>query len=216
MAVTKVPLSPWGRAWPNLKGKDLTKNEKIWIAHLVNEKGRSRTELAKKLHLSRQCISKYATYVRKGVQLYNIGGAPRVIDSPGRAVITSTLSGEKAIQLNTEQAEELYKDQLTATAERRNRAPSQQKTPCTKTLKTLRTSLGHFDYACEETSDARAVACANIRNAVSTVVQFNSAHQLCPHPAQHCNFDATQYSVGDKATKGKAVKSRAHIIGKPQ
>ena len=187
----------------------------MWIAHMVNKKGVSPTELGRTLAISKSVIQKYAGAARKGLTLHKSGGRPTIFDSPAQKLIVDELGGEKRIQLSTDEVDNVYKINLQDTALRRNKAACQQKPPDKRTIANFEKKLGIKDYACEETSDARADACANIRNTVSTVVQFNSANQLCSHSALHLNFDATQYSVGDKATKG-AKKSRCKMIGKVQ
>ena len=209
------PVNPWGRNIPNLKGIRLSTVQKTYIAYVVNDRGVSPTLLSKQLGISKSVIQKYAQVTLKGGVLQNTAGRPGVFDSPAKEIIKQKLGGEKGIQVNTGEAKKLYKEQLSSTAERRNLAPCQQKSPDPRTIKEFEKKHNIKDYVSEETSDAREEACGNIRNTVATIVQFHSASKLCSHPAQHLNFDATQYSVGDKATKG-AKKSKAKIIGKPQ
>ena len=203
-------ISPWGRKKVVLTGKTLSLREKEYIAFEVNCLGRCPTELQNKYGLSRSAVRKYAEHVLKGITLHDGGGAPPKFDSMSRETITKMLGGEKRIQVSAEDAKIIYKDEQMATASRRNQAVSQQTSPDKRTITKLEADLNIKSYRAEETTDAREIACANVRNTVSTLVQFNSGSILSPHGALQGNFDSTTVQVGDKSLD---PKRRAKMIG---
>ena len=168
-----APQNPWGRVPPCLKGKVVTQKEKEWVAHLVNSKNKKQKDLAKALGISRSVIGKWSERYRLGLPVYNAGGRPPSFDSPAKRHIAEVLGGEKRIQLNAEQADALYKTQFAATAVRRNQAECQhQSLPDRRTVKKMEEQLGVHDVYAEETTDARELSCADIRNATAVMVQL--------------------------------------------
>ena len=202
--------SPWGRITPILKGKKLNLDEKRYIAYQINTLNKTPTELSTAYQIGRKVISKYANFVSEGLTLHNTGGAPVKFDLVSREIITAKLGGEKRIQKSEEETKVIYKEEQAATASRRNQSGSQQRSPDKRTIVKLEADLGIRTLVAEETTDAREMACANVRNTVSTMAQFNSSSKLAPHAALQNNFDSTTLQVGDKALN---PKRKAKIIG---
>ena len=206
-------ISPWGRTTPKLAGKTLSLDEKTYIAYEVNKLGRTPVVLNRKYGISRKIISSYAKRVLEGVTLYDTGGAPPTFDLMSRQTITEKLGCEKRIQVSVEEAKIIYRNEVKATATRRNQAESQRKSPDKRTIIKMEADLNIKTRCAEETTDARAIACANVRNTVSTMVQFHSGSILAPHAALQNNYDSTTLQVGDKALD---PRRKAKMIGKVQ
>lgn len=68
----------------------------------------------------------------------------------------------------------------------------------------------------EETTRARAIACAKVRNAVSNVVQFHAGSVIASQACLQANFDATTVQEGDKTISNKSNTKKAKMIGKVQ
>lgn len=205
--------SPWGKQTPILTGKTLKLEEKLWLAYQVNHLRRSPTEVGGKHGIHRKTIQKYADRVAIGLTLHDSGGAPGKFDKESRKVITEKLGGEKRIQESEESAKLIYKEEQLATAKRRNQASCQQESPDKRTIKKMEKDLNIKTLGAEETTDARAIACGNVRNAVSHVVQFKTGSELAPHPCLQFNFDATTVQEGDKTISNKSNKRKAKMIG---
>lgn len=195
---------------------ELKTAEKSWLAYEVNGLKKPPAEVAKKYNLSRQLVNKYARHASEGRTYHSKGGAPSKLDEVSKAVVTSALGGEKRIQLSTEESNELIINEQLRTASRRNKAGCQQKPINKKTLKSLKSELGVNTYVAEETTDAREIACANIRNAVCAMAQFHSGSKLAPHAALQYIFDATTGEVGDKVIGNNRRSPTADIIGEVQ
>src|SRR3989338_1993521 len=120
MSRIENPWAQWGNPHPNLAGKKLNANEKMYVAQCVNVDGEAPPDVGRRLGLSRQLITKYARAVREERILHNRCGQPSKIDEVASAVVVEKLSGKRVQLSNIEFREELMKA-AAQTAARLNR-----------------------------------------------------------------------------------------------
>jgi len=115
--------------------------------------------------------------------------------------------------------DELHKLAIETTQSRKKVAESQVKRPSNRTVGRICKSLNIKSGNAELTTNARAIACADVRNAVSMCA---AQHLMVPLVDHYLilNMDATQYTVGgsskgkkkvqfiNRPTKGKALKAK--------
>ena len=200
--------NPFQRPDPCLKGKILTKEEKLFMLQLVNVDGYTVSDVARRYGLSRQLVQKWKARNDAGLDLYS-AGRPRRLDSTSDDNLIDLLSGEKSIQVTQKQFIESVRKEAEATALRRNLSPCQALMPSKPTIwRWEKKNQVITDNNPEETTSARKFACADIRNAVSVLAAFRSTSNI---PADYiCNFDASTYCLGDLT----AQKPKAKRIGK--
>lgn len=196
--------NPWGRPDPNLKGRKLTSHEKSYLAQLVIQDGDTQTAVARRFGINKMQISRFVNKILSGSVFHEKSGAPPKLDDIASGEIVEALSG-KRVQLSVPEYHSILAKGFAETAARLNRSPAQQRPPHRSTTwRFERARKILTDKNPEETTSARAKACADIRNNVSILTAFRSLELVLP---QHkANFDATQFHVGDMACKKPAGK----------
>ena len=215
----KNSLNPFNGKRVNLKGRKLNTIEKEFLGGLVAS-GKYRIEKVSQFY---NCpysnVGRYAFKVKKDVQMKN-GGRPSKLDAQSTLVIIEALGGEKRIQMNSEDYDELLLKEFSKTQERSPGSGSNKVKAGAKVKPLNRRDVKRFeaknkiltDNNPEETTDAREKGCSSIRNCFATACAYGdqSAHVL---PVLTCNYDATQSTVGDVGQKKVTGKRIGAIKG---
>ena len=195
----KDDACPWGRAKTNLNGVVLTRYHKHWLGSRVVHEIFTTRELHLRFKIPLRTLQKYAKNVRDGIPLYESGGAPRIYDKQSCDII-KTACRDANYCLEDTVYKELLAEEAILSARRRD-APLMENNGASKsTIKRLETRLYLKSGSGEATTSARAIACEDIRNAVSFAVMN---HVMVPltNPWNIANLDASQFTVGN--AKGK-------------
>ena len=75
-----IPINPFQRRHPDLKGKSLSSVEKEWIMHKTTCPDMSVSNVAIRYNLSRQVIYKWLKNKKEGKTLHDQNGRPPVLN----------------------------------------------------------------------------------------------------------------------------------------
>mmetsp|Transcript_32984 Transcript_32984/g.45233 ORF Transcript_32984/g.45233 Transcript_32984/m.45233 type:complete len:589 (-) Transcript_32984:104-1870(-) len=197
---------PWGRRSPDLSKSVLTCEEKTWIANEVISGSQTPAQLQTKYQISVFNIRRWVRIVREGRTIQN-GGRPTSISPNFFSNIEETLNKGQINVTSEEFRSTVNKFAIDTAQARRNIASSQVKLPSRRTLHRLEEKLGIKTGNAEFTTNARAIACADVRNAVSMCA---AQHLMVPLTDHYLilNMDGTQYKTGCDSSKKEKVKYR--------
>jgi hypothetical protein len=197
-------LNPWGRRFPDLRGKELTLDEKTWLSMQVINGVSTATELSKKCHLPANIISRWVRAIKSGSKLA-ISGRPTIVAKEHLPKIQDFINSSKTSIKAAAFEEEVYKYAILTSQDSKNTSESQVRRPSRRTLGRLKNALQIKTGNAELTTNARAIACADIRNAVSMCA---AQHLMVPLVSHFLilNMDATQYAVGNNSNRKAKVK----------
>ena len=203
----------------NLKGRKLSTLEKEFLGGLVFIHKLTSHTVANFYNIPYQNVGRYSLRLKKNIPL-KINGRPSKLDAQSTLVITEALGGEKRIQMNSEDYDELLLKEFSKTQERSPGSGSNKVKAGAKVKPLNRRDVKRFeaknkiltDNNPEETTDAREKGCSSIRNCFATACAYGdqSAHVL---PVLTCNYDATQSTVGDVGQKKVTGKRIGAIKG---
>jgi hypothetical protein len=191
----------------NLSNHKLTADQKTFIAKLVNVHGYIIQEVADFYTLGKSTVGRYSqTHIASGT--FKDVGRPGKWDEISKEVMRERLSGEKRIQMNSDEYEKMLKEEAANSAERSSKenTPNQQRKRKLKPVNSrdmLRLEdkmVILTDKNPEFTTDAREKGCSSIRNAFSSACAFMLQERTTPKELQ-LNYDATQGTVGDVAKR---------------
>jgi hypothetical protein len=191
----------------NLSNHKLTADQKTFIAELVNVHGYIIKDVADFYTLGKSSVHNYSTRLRAS-GTFKDGGRPGKWDEISKEVIRESLSGEKRIQMNSEEYEEMLKAEAANSAERSGKENKQNQQRNRKLKPVNRRDMLRLeekmvietDKNPEFTTDAREKGCSSIRNAFSSACAFMLQERTTPKELQ-LNYDATQGTVGDRPKK---------------
>jgi hypothetical protein len=197
-------LCPFGRRIPDLNGKKLTLIQKQWLADQILNGRFSAKELALKTQIPISTFFKWLSKIRNGQKLI-ANGRPSSIAEEHLPKIVDFINSSKTSISASDFDDEVYKYAILSAQERKNIAESQVKRPSPRTLLDLEKKLQIKTGNAELTTNARAIACADVRNAVSMCA---AQHLMVPLVDHYLilNMDATQYTVGNNSKQKAKVK----------
>mmetsp|Transcript_26482 Transcript_26482/g.36462 ORF Transcript_26482/g.36462 Transcript_26482/m.36462 type:complete len:212 (-) Transcript_26482:613-1248(-) len=196
--------NPWGRRIPDLSEKKLTLEQKTWLANRVICGKETVKELHIKYKLSVNTIYKWVNIIKAGGKL-STNGRPSIISEEHFPNIQEFINNSKESVTTSLFQEEVHKYAIVTAQNRRNISESQVKPPSRRTLGTLQKRLQLKTGNAELTTNARAIACSDVRNAVSMCAAQHLMVPLVDH-FLILNMDATQYTVGNNSnSKAKVV-----------
>ena len=153
----------------DLRGEKLTETQKDFLGNLVVVNKLSARYVGEYYNLSNSTICKYSNNILDGVSNNKTNGRPSKWDQESTSKITDILSGEKRIQINSEEYTKLLVDEAQQTSNRSG----------TKTVIANR-DIKRFedrnkvitDNNPEFTTEARDKACSNFRNCFATACAY--------------------------------------------
>jgi len=198
----------------NLKGRQLNPIEKDFLGSLVSSGKYLIDQVSQFYNCPYSNVGRYALKVKKNVPM-KIWGRPSKIDAESTSVITEALGGEKRIQMNSEDYEELLLTEFSNTQERSPGSSSNKIKPLNRRdVKRFEAKNKILtDNNPEETTDAREKGCSSIRNCFATACAYGDQSARVP-PALIFNYDATQSTVGDVGQKKVTGKRIGAIKGR--
>jgi hypothetical protein len=187
---------PFGLGKVNLKGRDLTVDEKYWLVNRVLSKKASVALLVKKYNLNKNTLKGWVTKVNNGEELRATSGRPVAVDASIKLSVLDTIKCDPYSTAQSEFKEVVHKSMQDAALER-GINPASVYAPSRSTLTRLKEEMKLQPEVGEYTTEARAKATASVRNAVSFAAMSKWAYdKLDVHPARLLNGDGTSYTVG--------------------
>ena len=171
----------------NLSNHKLTADQKTFIAELVNVHRYIITDVAKFYTLGKSTVGSYSQ-IHRASGTFKDGGRPGKWDEISQEVIRENLSGEKRIQMNSDEYEEMLKEEARKSAERsgKENKPNQHRkrklNPVNRRdmLRLEDKMVILTDENPEFTTDAREKGCSSIRNAFSSNCAFMNQEKTSP------------------------------------
>ena len=157
---------PWGCGKTNMKGETLTIREKYWLGSRVVFGVCTTKRLHARFGIPLRTLQKFAQHFREGLPLHERAGAPATFDTMSCSAIQAKLSDPDYVMTAPEYRKVLVEEAV-LTADRRMIPYCQQTEPSGRTIRRVTNRLDVNTGFGEETTKARALACADIRNAVS-------------------------------------------------
>lgn len=196
-------LNPWGRRVPDLSGVELNLEQKTWIANRVINGLESARQLSDKYNIRVKTIYKWVRLIKNGITLSPYGRPPIIAQEhlpKIKQFVDNHISGVPSAILN----DEINKYAIATAQARRNISEAQVKCPSRRTLGTIHKQLKIKNGNAELTTNARAIACSDVRNAVSMCAAQHLMVPLVDH-FLILNMDATQYTVGNSCSSTAKV-----------
>ena len=197
---------PWGHSHPKLNAKNLKLSEKKWLGQRVLHNPQAAHQLADRYGLDVKCLQQYARNItqKKGFQSAN--GRPKLLSDEEEQRLVGNL-----VNRTYQEADSSY---LSMLQEGVNASLHARKDTSRDAKPPSRRWRGRFearnDIVSENavvTTDARAVACADVRNAVSFAVMNQLVLQDYKVKADLIlNVDGTAFTVGKDAGRRERVK----------
>eukprot|EP01038_Epipyxis_sp_PR26KG_P017284 gene17284-23836_t len=196
----------------SLKGLVVENSTKSFIAKQFNSGEFTITDLSRKYVLDRKTIRSYIYKNNNNEMMYEgNGGRPTVIDKISEEILVNKTIGKKRIQINEEEFDDAYNNELKESNARKNGSRSQSgynSSNVKRNKANFEKKVNILSTNAEETTSARDIACANVRNSVSAMVAFKSQYQTIPRHFM-TNFDACSSTLGDVT----APPPKAKLIG---
>ena len=150
-------------------------------------------------YMSMADLYRYRDKYVNGDNFYNCKGRPAILGGVQKAKLIECLTTSN-YQMWTEDYKVKFQELAEEHAEERHKTKSQVKKISRRTLARYEDELNIKTGNAEVTTNARAVATADIRNSVSFAV-MNKYMVPLTQPALILNVDATQFTVGEKHGK---------------
>jgi len=194
----------WVRRIPDLSERVLTIDEKTWLANRVINGDETVKELHLKSKISVSTLYGWISIIRSGNKLLD-NGRPPIIAEEHLSKIEDFITSSKTSISASIFEDEVHKYAVVTAQNRKNISESQVHRPSRRTFKTLEKRLNIKTGNAELTTNARAIACADVRNAVSMCA---AQHLMVPLVDHYLilNMDATQYKVGNNSNEKTKVK----------
>ena len=199
-ATSPDEICPLGRTGRDLSRKSLTSEQKKWIGYQISSRQLTARYLHENYNISLDNLYRYARKYEKGHSFYDNAGKPPLLGEFQKCEIVNFLRTSD-YQVRTPEYNAKLQELAQDTARERNQAVSQVKTISPRTKKRIEDELGIKTGNAEATTNARALATADVRNAVSFAA-MNTLMVPLSHPALILNVDGTQFTVGCDS-KGK-------------
>jgi hypothetical protein len=160
--------------------------------------------VAKYYSISKQLVHKFTTSVKKGLRLKCNAGRSSFISPKSKQEIRDFLQSGKYSKRTSEYTEKVHQI-IEKEALVQGKSTSQLQYPSRMTLGRLELELGIYTGNAKKITDARAIAVADVRNAVSFAAMNQFVTPLID-PHLILNADATQFAVGDTGAENEKVK----------
>jgi len=199
---------PWGHAKPKLDAKKLKTSEKRWLGERVAKNPQAAHQLADRYGLDVKCLQQYGRNIKQKKGFQSVNGRPKLLSDEEEKAVVNALSN-----LTYQEVDDKYMQMLREAADRT--ALERQHINRVAAVPSRRWR-GRFEKRNDivsanavVTTDARAVACADLRNAVS----FAAMNQLVLHDYNVkseliLNVDGSAFTVG----KGCGMKERVRFV----
>jgi hypothetical protein len=200
---TNQSICPFSRVGQDLSKKVLTIEEKTWFAN-ESIAGRERPiTLWEKYYLNESTTAGWARAIRNGIPLRS-GGRPKRFTAENGKAVTDILSAAP-YAYSKKQFKSLLNEEVKKNEDRENKPVGCFKELSNRSVDRIEKNLGISTGLAEITTNARALAVADVRNAVSFGV-MNQLMVPMTHPSLILNSDATQYKVGYNSDDKVLVK----------
>lgn len=197
---------PWGKKKVDLGRVALTVKKKKWFVQQITTKQKTAPQLAKKYNLKADTLSFSAKKVREGGVLFETGGRPPILNAESDKR-TAAFVDSPSYKENTESYREFVRLEAIKSAKDRNIAIPNTDYVGRHPEKRSEARLGIATGVAEVSTDARILACADIRNAVSFAALQNLMVEMKKvDPLLILNFDTTQFTVGGTSDQNVEVK----------
>ena len=198
----------------NLSEVKLTSEDKQWLANQINMYGQKSSALANRFSLKRNTLRKYARTLNKKVITRASCGRPPTFSIKSITNIADKLTDQK-YQMRSSNYENFLQSEARNSLDERN-LNANNKVPkvSKKTIYRLEKKLDIKTKNGETTTNARAVAVSDIRNAVSFAAMNFSMNKIAKQPLI-LNADATLYTVGydnKKKLQVKFIQTKKHQL----
>jgi hypothetical protein len=212
-AIIASTVCPFGNGHHDLRNRELSNAEKLWLGSRVSFKISSVKNLVKRFKLSGNTFRNYSRAFDSGSTLHCKGGRPTVLDVISTQKMKDLAKGR--IKPDNPTYVKTFNQEAEETAIRRGKNITDLKTPNKSTLFRSQKSLGTAKGIAEETSSARVTACASICNAVSFLAMNFAMALLSISLLLICNLDATQFAVGNDS-QGRVKVWYSNEEGRPE
>jgi transposase len=204
----KQPQCPFGRGNHHLVAAQLSISEKTWIANARLITGTPVKMLAKRFRIDRSTINRWVDIVCNEGNFHAQGGRPPRMDPKHHKHLVEFLQDKPQNErMDTWEAE--VAKAVSADAVDAGIASCQVKPISKRTMGRIKKQLKVGEGEAELDTNARALALADVRNALSFAV-MNACCVPISTPELIINVDATQFTCGDVKARG----SKAAYIGK--
>lgn len=187
-------LCPLGRTNRDLLHRTLNPIQKNWIGYKISSKELSAQDIHEAYNIPIANIYRYTELYKKGYVFYDGVGRPPCLGELQKEQLLAFLRTSD-YQVSTREYDAKLQELVQQTARDRKKAESQVNTLSPRTKKRIEQELEIKTGNAETTTNARALAVADIRNAVSFAA-MNSLMVPLSHPALIMNVDGTQFTVG--------------------
>jgi transposase len=196
-------INPWGRRVPDLSKSVLTLEQKTWLAERVINGLETAKELNIKYKISLNTIYRWISLLKSGKKLLTNGRPSVILEEHFEKIeetVNSSAAGISASLFN----DEVHKYAILTAQSRINITGSQIKRPSRRTVGKILKRLAIKSGNAEQTTNARAIACSDVRNAVSMCA---AQHLMVPLVDHYLilNMDATQYTVGNNVESKQKI-----------
>jgi hypothetical protein len=203
MATNRL-ICPWGRRNVSLGKVVLTMDEKTWLIHEVVHHGVEATFLTEKYSLSAPTFNRWILTYKKAGKVALVRGRPSLMSSPVVRSLKVKLNDEVYNQKVGDFEAKIQEEHVASIQSRLNVHACSIKPMSKRSIDRLTVKMGLKTGNAEQTTNARAIACADKRNAVSTAV----AHSIMmPMTSIHLsiNADGTSFNTAGQTTSSIKV-----------
>lgn len=162
-------ICPFGRCSKQLVALDLKAKEKYWLGRAIVDRRQTCANLMEKYELSKSILYYYANAYKNGVVLHDGPGRPGVLSPVEENKLVSFLK-DGDYQIKTVKFYERLQDLAVERAVALHKSAAQVKGVSRRTRARVEEKLAIKTGNTETTTNARAIATADVRNAVSYVV----------------------------------------------
>ena len=201
-SIKRDTVCPFGRGARDLEQQVLSASDKYWLGSRVVFEMMSTREVADMYNLNIRRVQRYAEAYRNNTFLKSVEGRPRSVDEDGYERVKRK-AAENDHCMKTPELRKMIHDEAMISAEIRGIPITERKYPSRSTLWRIEQKVAAKSGVAEETTNARAQATRDVRNAVSFAAMNALMVPLIP-PQLIANIDATQFTVGN-SSKGKVV-----------
>ena len=198
---------PFTLRHPNLGGLKLTNSQKLFLVDLVVDKGLRVTDVSGYFKISRTTLDTWVRHSKTGMMVHARKGRPSALDEISTANMLAHVNTGDGYHCTSTSFKEMFNKEKVATAKRYGIASCYTISAAKSTIQRFEHLHGIEDRNGETTTNARAVACQDLVNAVgfAALTQY-MVNERGTHPALIVNADATQFKVGGNDDQSVKVK----------
>ena len=205
----------WKKKVSKVNISSLSSDEKAFIAKICLNKEGTSGDVSKRTGIPDRTIRRWIQKVEKGEKISSNskGGRYSLLTKKSEKVLIDLVNSDQKYSVSTIEFNKVMLDCIKSDYSERTNTVCNVKMPSKKTLKRIDNTLGLTNKNGEETTDARAKATADIRNAASFIAGQLVMGEIVP-PELHVNIDATSYTVGRDTTASKQIKTNKGKVDK--